>query len=296
MRRSTGTRRAKGITVGRGSPPGGLDRSVGRFGHGRPTYPSVVSAPASSTRRTSTTRDPRRSTPRPAATVAVTKYQWPGASAVLAGWSRGTVRQIGQSEALTVEFHGVRGSTPCHGEEIGGTAATPRACRSRCPATTRSCSTSAPGVRYFGLGSRPSGRSGHRACSATCTGTTCRPAVLHAAAAARAPSSTSTRRSRIDGRTVADVIGPSLCPPMFPVALGRVPGRRSGSTTSPTSSSRSARSRSCRVGSRTSATLRVPVSCGAGSRRLPQRPSAAWGRGRSTSPGALRAVRRASTC
>ncbi len=125
---------------------------------------------------------------------------------------------------MTVKFHGVRGSTPCHGDEI-----------TRYGGNTSSVSVSAPGqdpvlfdlgtgVRYFGLGCPP---------EPVFKGS-CLLSHLHwdhmqglpffspllkpgAELDVYAPSQTS-------GRTVQDVMTDTIRPPLFPITLAELPG------------------------------------------------------------------------
>ena len=137
----------------------------------------------------------------------------------------GTVRQIGQSDVLTVAFHGVRGSTPCHGDEI-----------TRYGGNTSSVSLSTPGsdpilfdlgtgVRYFGLG-HPADRPFRGSCLVS---------HLHWDHVQGLPFFTPLLRpgseldvyapSQADGRTVSDVMADTIRPPLFPITLAELPGQ-----------------------------------------------------------------------
>lgn len=125
---------------------------------------------------------------------------------------------------LTVAFHGVRGSTPCHGEEI-----------TRYGGNTSSVSLSAPGndpilfdlgtgVRYFGL-DHPADRP-FRGSSLV--------SHLHWDHVQGLPFFTPLLRSgseldvyapsQSDGRTVSDVMTETIRPPLFPITLAELPG------------------------------------------------------------------------
>jgi phosphoribosyl 1,2-cyclic phosphodiesterase len=136
----------------------------------------------------------------------------------------GTVRQIGPSEVMTVEFHGVRGSTPCCGDEI-----------TRYGGNTSSVSVSAlgqdpvlfdlgTGVRYYGLGcpAEPAFRG------------SCLLSHLHWDHMQGLPFFSPLLQpgaeldvyapSQASGRTVADVMTDTIRPPLFPITLADLPG------------------------------------------------------------------------
>ena len=125
---------------------------------------------------------------------------------------------------MTVEFHGVRGSTPCHGDEIR-----------RYGGNTSSVSVSAPGsdpilfdlgtgVRYYGLGC-PAERPFRGSCLLS---------HLHWDHMQGLPFFTPLLRSgaeldvyapsQASGRTVRDVMTDSIRPPLFPITLSELPG------------------------------------------------------------------------
>ena len=125
---------------------------------------------------------------------------------------------------MLVTFHGVRGSTPCHGADIA-----------RYGGNTACVSISAPGedpllfdlgtgLRYFGL---------------TCPGEepfrgTCLVSHLHwdhvqglpfFGPLQHADSELVVYAPSDDGRSPAEVLGSTICPPIFPVGLDGFPGR-----------------------------------------------------------------------
>ena len=212
IRRSTGTRRAIGITrsaAARPAPSARPAAPVGSVMAGQPTRRSVA----------------RTASARSSAIAHVTKYRATGTARLF--WRRGragTVRQIGQSEALTVAFHGVRGSTPCHGDEIrryGGNTSS--------VSLTRARERSDPVRPRHGralLRPRPSGRpvvQGLVPAEPPALGPHAGSAVLHAAA----PCRVRARRVRAvagRGRTVYDVMTDTIRPPLFPITLAELPG------------------------------------------------------------------------
>ena len=136
----------------------------------------------------------------------------------------------------------MRGSTPCHGDEIRRYGGNTSSVSVRAPGHDPVLFDLGTGVRYFGLG--PSGGPsvpglvpGEPPALGPCAG----PAVLHSAAAYRGPNSTCIAPSQADGRTVSDVMTETIRPPLFPINAGRTAGRAiQVPPTSPTRSSRSA--------------------------------------------------------
>ena len=193
----------------RSSPVGSAMAPVG-FGHRRPTYPSVVAQTGS-----------------PFMTAHA--YELPGDLTARLFCRRvepGTVRQIGQSEMLRVAFHGVRGSTPCHRRGDRAVRRQHLVVSVTPPATTRCCSTSAPGCATLGIG-HPADQPFRG---------TCLLSHLHwdHVRACRSSRRCCARRLELDvyapvagrrshGRRRA--VGTRSVPPMFPIALDDLPGR-----------------------------------------------------------------------
>ena len=125
---------------------------------------------------------------------------------------------------LDVSFCGVRGSTPCPATRTAATAATPSCVPLERPATTRSCSTSAPGLRHFGQ-TQPHRRlvPRHRPSSPTSTGTTCR--------ACRSSRPILAPGARLDvygppqeAGSLAEAFDQFVRPPFFPVTVEQLYG------------------------------------------------------------------------
>jgi phosphoribosyl 1,2-cyclic phosphodiesterase len=124
---------------------------------------------------------------------------------------------------MLVSFHGVRGSTPCHGDDIarygGNTSCVSVAAAGEDPLLF----DLGTGLRYFGL-----------RCAEPFTGTSL---VSHLHwdhvqglpffGPLQHPDSRLTvyAPSEHDGRSAAEVLAATICPPLFPVGLDAFPGR-----------------------------------------------------------------------
>jgi phosphoribosyl 1,2-cyclic phosphodiesterase len=126
---------------------------------------------------------------------------------------------------MLITFHGVRGSTPCHGDDIA-----------RYGGNTSCVSVSAPGeepllfdlgtgVRYFGL-TFPNGEPFHGSCLLS---------HLHWDHVQGLPFFSPLLREDSElvvyapgqngGKGAADVLAETICPPLFPIGLEGFPGR-----------------------------------------------------------------------
>ncbi len=124
---------------------------------------------------------------------------------------------------MLVRFHGVRGSTPCHGQEIARYGGNTSCVSVEVPSEDPLLFDLGTGLRYFGLG-----------CMAPFQGT-CLVSHLHWDHVQGLPFFSpllhaDTRLvvyapSENDGRTAADVLASTICPPLFPIGLESFPGR-----------------------------------------------------------------------
>lgn len=124
---------------------------------------------------------------------------------------------------MHVRFHGVRGSTPCHGDDIarygGNTSCVSVTAEGEDPLLF----DLGTGLRYFGLG-----------CGGPFRGTSL-VSHLHWDHVQGLPFFTPLLHedtelvvyapSEHDGRTAAEVLNATLCPPLFPIRLDGFPGR-----------------------------------------------------------------------
>ena len=123
-----------------------------------------------------------------------------------------------------VTFHGVRGSTPCDGEEVARYGGNTSCVSVDVPGHDPVLFDLGTGVRYFGLGLR-SGEPFRGACLLS---------HLHWDHVQGLPFFTPLLKpgahldvyapKQVDGRHIADVVGSCLCPPMFPISLDAFPG------------------------------------------------------------------------
>jgi phosphoribosyl 1,2-cyclic phosphodiesterase len=124
---------------------------------------------------------------------------------------------------MLVRFHGVRGSTPCHGDDIarygGNTSCVSVIADGEDPLLF----DLGTGLRYFGLG-----------CSAPFRGTSL-VSHLHWDHVQGLPFFTPLQHTEThltvyapsdhDGRPAAEVLASTICPPLFPIGLADFPGR-----------------------------------------------------------------------
>ena len=123
-----------------------------------------------------------------------------------------------------MEFHGVRGSTPCHGDEIRRYGGNTSSVSVRAPGHDPVLFDLGTGVRYFGLG-HPADRPFRGSCLVS---------HLHWDHVQGLPFFTPLLRtgseldvyapSQADGRTVSDVMTETIRPPLFPITLAELPG------------------------------------------------------------------------
>ena len=123
---------------------------------------------------------------------------------------------------MLITFHGVRGSTPCHGDDIarygGNTSCVSVVVEGEDPLLF----DLGTGLRYFGLG-----------CSAPFRGTSL-VSHLHWDHVQGLPFFSPLQHedthltvyapSEHDGRSAADVLAATICPPLFPIGLDGFPG------------------------------------------------------------------------
>jgi phosphoribosyl 1,2-cyclic phosphodiesterase len=123
-----------------------------------------------------------------------------------------------------VTFHGVRGSTPCDGDEVARYGGNTSCVSLAVPGHDPLLFDMGTGLRYFGLG-WPSTEAFRGTCLLT---------HLHWDHVQGLPFFTPLLRPtahldvyapvQTDGRALADVFGACLCPPMFPISLDAFPG------------------------------------------------------------------------
>ncbi len=126
---------------------------------------------------------------------------------------------------MALSFHGVRGSTPCHGREVVRYGGNTSCLSLDIPGSDPILFDLGTGLRYFGM---------QQSCATPFRGT-CLLSHLHwdhiqglpfftpllcdgAQVTVHAPS-------QDDGRSVADVFADTITPPLFPVDLAQLPGR-----------------------------------------------------------------------
>ena len=166
---------------------------------------------------------------RPRRRCARVRHTSPGAAFTCVGartyGSRSHVVLRGSASSMLVRFHGVRGSTPCHGDDIARYGGNTSCVSVDVAGEDPLLFDLGTGLRYFGL-TLPDRRAvpRARACSATCTGTTCRACRSSGRCCTPTASSSSTARREDDGRTAAEVLAATICPPLFPIGLDGFPG------------------------------------------------------------------------
>ena len=124
---------------------------------------------------------------------------------------------------MLVRFHGVRGSTPCHGRDIARYGGNTSCVSVEVAGEDPLLFDLGTGLRYFGLG-----------CVAPFRGT-CLVSHLHWDHVQGLPffSPLLDPESELvvyaptehDGRTAAEVLAATICPPLFPIGLESFPGR-----------------------------------------------------------------------
>ncbi|MCU1367937.1 MAG: hypothetical protein JWL72_1144 [Ilumatobacteraceae bacterium] len=128
------------------------------------------------------------------------------------------------TSAIGVTFHGVRGSTPCHGDEVARYGGNTSCVSLRVPGHDPILFDMGTGVRYFGLQQPMDGTfRGHALISHLhwdhtqglpfFTPILCKGSTLDVYGPAQE-----------DGRSVGDVMNETVRPPLFPIPLGEFPG------------------------------------------------------------------------
>ena len=126
---------------------------------------------------------------------------------------------------MQVTFHGVRGSTPCHGDDIGRYGGNTSCVSIDAPGEDPLLFDLGTGLRYFGLGC-PGDEPFRGSCLVShlhwdhVQGLPFFGPLQHEASelVVYAPA-------HDDGRTAAEVLAATICPPMFPVGIDAFPGR-----------------------------------------------------------------------
>lgn len=134
------------------------------------------------------------------------------------------VRNIGGASAIKVTFHGVRGSTPCHGDDIKRYGGNTSCVSVDVPGENPILFDLGTGLRYFGA-SRPTDLPFRGSCLLT---------HLHWDHTQGLPFFTPLLRpeaeldvyapAQTDGQSVAESMGAMIRPPAFPVHLDQLPG------------------------------------------------------------------------
>ena len=127
---------------------------------------------------------------------------------------------------MRVTFHGVRGSTPCHGRGDRPLRRQHVVCRpSRFPARIPCCSISAPGCATSARRSSPTSRSPrHLPAQPSPLGPHPGAAVLQAAPARRCRRARSMRRRRRVTSRSSRCFADTIKPPLFPIHFSMLPG------------------------------------------------------------------------
>jgi phosphoribosyl 1,2-cyclic phosphodiesterase len=125
---------------------------------------------------------------------------------------------------MLVTFHGVRGSTPCHGDDIARYGGNTACVSVKAPGEQPLLLDLGTGLRYFGL-SRPTSEPFRGACLLShlhwdhVQGLPFFGPLLHA------ESELVVYAPEHDGRHAADVLATAIRPPLFPIGLDGFPGR-----------------------------------------------------------------------
>jgi len=124
---------------------------------------------------------------------------------------------------MLITFHGVRGSTPCHGDDIARYGGNTSCVSVTVDGEDPLLFDLGTGLRYFGLG-----------CTAPFRGTSL-VSHLHWDHVQGLPFFTPLQHadtrltvyapSEDDGRSAAEVLASTICPPLFPIGLDAFPGR-----------------------------------------------------------------------
>ena len=143
-------------------------------------------------------------------------------SPVRLAWSGTVVSGRGSASAMLVRFHGVRGSTPCHGDEIARYGGNTSCVSVLADGEDPLLFDLGTGLRYFGLG-----------CAAPFQGTSL-VSHLHWDHVQGLPFFGPLLHedthlvvyapSEHDGRTAAEVLAATISPPLFPIGLDMFPG------------------------------------------------------------------------
>jgi phosphoribosyl 1,2-cyclic phosphodiesterase len=134
------------------------------------------------------------------------------------------VQPIGGSSSLQVTFYGVRGSTPCHGDDTSRYGGNTSCVVVRAPGQLPIMFDLGTGARYFGA-TQPHDGSFRAVCLLS---------HLHWDHVQGLPFFTPTLRdgsrldvygpAQADGRSVAEVVDATISPPLFPVMVSQLPG------------------------------------------------------------------------
>jgi phosphoribosyl 1,2-cyclic phosphodiesterase len=126
---------------------------------------------------------------------------------------------------MLITFHGVRGSTPCHGDDIARYGGNTSCVSVAAPGENPLLFDLGTGVRYFGLGFQN---------GAPFRGT-CLLSHLHWDHVQGLPFFTPLLRDEAElvvyaptqdgGKCAAEVLSETICPPLFPIGLEGLPGR-----------------------------------------------------------------------
>jgi phosphoribosyl 1,2-cyclic phosphodiesterase len=125
---------------------------------------------------------------------------------------------------MLIRFHGVRGSTPCHGDDIARYGGNTSCVSVEAPGEDPLLFDLGTGLRYFGL-TRPPGEPFRGTCLLShlhwdhVQGLPFFGPLLHTDSelVVYAPSEE-------EGRTAAEVLSATICPPLFPIGMDGFPG------------------------------------------------------------------------